>query len=130
MPFIEISEDLNEDYEDKPVAEGEYDLRIIAAEDKRNKADTADMTEVIIEVEGEEGEGAANVFHYINYPSETDNKKQIRFKMLMITAFVRMFEVPFESNGFNSDDLPGLTGRGLLTQELYEKRHSNKLSLV
>ncbi len=129
MPFIEISEDLNEDYEDKPVAEGEYDLRIIAANDKRNKADTGEITEIIIEIEGDEGEGAANVFHYLSYPSEDDDKKKARSKMRFLTDFLKLFEVPFETNGFNSEDLVGCTARGLLSQEEYEGRVSNKLKV-
>ncbi len=129
MPFIEIKEDLNEDYEDKPVPEGEYDLRIIKATDRRNKADTGDITEIIMSVEGDEGVGAANIFHYLTYPSDDDDSARSRMRMRFLTLFLKMFGVPFESNGFNTEDLVGCTATGLLTQEEYEGRVSNKLKV-
>jgi|TARA_Y100000310_G_scaffold69164_1_gene64598 hypothetical protein len=125
MPFIDL-QGLDEDYEDHPVAEGEYELRIEDVKDGRNKKNTADQSVVRIKVMNAE-EGAGSVFHYLTYPCDTDEPDQVRGKMRNITRFLRMFGIEFEASGFNSEDMIGATGTGLLTQEAYEGRVSNKL---
>jgi len=128
--FIEFKDDLTEDYADKAVPEGEYRLRISDANDGRNKKDTADQTEVRLIVEDPDYPNAGMVFHYLTCPSDEDDSRQRRAKMRNITTFLKLFNVPFESKGFNSEDLVGQSADGvLLVQSEYEGRVSNKLRI-
>ncbi len=128
MPFINL-EGLDGDYEDKPVPEGTYTLRIEAAEDGRNKADTADMTTVRLKVEDADHPDAATIWHYIVYPNGDDKPEAHRRKMRLLQSFLKAFGVPFDPSGFDTEDLIGAVGECALKQEEYEGRVSNKLSL-
>lgn len=115
MPFIEAA--MNEDYEDRPVAEGIYDLRIIKADEKQSKNSKADMVQCMIEIVGQNG--AAPIFHYLVMPispkqakerdTDADEDDKIRLKMKNLSRFLHLFGIAFEKNGFNSEDLVGAT---------------------
>lgn len=129
MPFI--SADLGQDYEQEAVPEARYDLRITDARDGRNKADTADLTMVMIKVEDPEYPNAATVFHYLNYVSEGDREDARRMKMMMLTRFLVLFGVKYEKDGFNSEDLPGCTAADvLLKKERLDGRDEDSNTLV
>jgi hypothetical protein len=127
MPIIEVP--LGDSYEDAPVPEGEYDLRIQDVKDGRNKKDTANQSMVMIKVDDGEYPNAATIFHYLTYPGEGDTEEQVRGKMRNLTRFLKLFSVAYEKKGFNSEDLPGCTARATLTQEEYEGNITNRLRL-
>lgn len=135
MPFIEA--DLGQDYEDKPVAEGRYDLRIRDFQEKTNSKG-APITLVIIEIEGH-GD-AAPIFHNLSYPVgkklakdlgiEEDTKDIVRFKMQLLTRFLNLFNIPFEKGGFSTEDLPGATASDVfLAQTEFEGVSRNEIKL-
>lgn len=110
MPFISIP--LNDVKEPKAAPEGEYDLRIIDAEDTESKKGNP-MTVVKIAIEGQD---SYPVRHYITYPTGED-ADQDRMKALEIRRFLDCFGIAFDENGFNTEDLVGATGRSLVIQE-------------
>jgi hypothetical protein len=132
MPFIEV-EGLGDDYEDHPVAEGTYQLRISDAKDGRNKANTCDQIVVIIQIDSEEDgtpvEGAGAIFHYLTFTADDDTDDVKKFKMRDISRFLHLFNVQFEKKGLNSEDMVGQTGICLVVQDEYEGNVSNKLKL-
>lgn len=116
MPLIEANFD--QDYEDKPVPEGRYDLRIEQATDQRSKKG-ADQVMCMIRIDGEEG--AAPIFHYLTMPVgrkqaenrgiEPDDDNQTRNKMRFVTRFLHLFGIPYDKKGFNTEDLAGATAK-------------------
>jgi|TARA_R110000824_G_scaffold11785_3_gene51731 hypothetical protein len=132
MAFVEVA-GLGDDYEDQPVAEGNYNLRIQDARDGRNKANTCDQIVVIIHIDSEEGgaptEGAGSIFHYLTFPADVDEDSVKRFKMRDISRFLHLFNVQFEKKGLNSEDMIGQTATCLVVQDEYEGKVSNKLKL-
>jgi hypothetical protein len=114
MPFISVP--LDDAKEAEPVPEGEYDLRIVKAEDGPSKKGNA-MTTVYIKVEDSAYPNAALVRHWITYPDRDTPADQRQMRLLDIKRFLTCFGVAQESNGFNSDDLLGSVGRSFLYQE-------------
>lgn len=123
MPLIEA--DFSQDYEDKPAPEGKYDLRIRSAKEQLSKG-KADQVLCLIDIEG--ADGTAPIFHYLTFPLskkqaqernvEPDDEKKFRDKMRFITRFLDLFEVPYEANGFNTEDLVGASAKDVdITQE-------------
>jgi hypothetical protein len=132
MPFIEAT-GLGDDYEDQPVAEGNYNLRVYDARDGRNKANTCDQIVAILHIESEEDgtpvNGAGSIFHYLTFPATEDEDSVKRFKMRDISRFLHLFNVQFEKKGLNSEDMIGQTATCLVVQDEYEGNISNKLKL-
>ena len=108
MSFVNVS--LSDAKEPKAVPEGEYDLRIISAEDKESKKGNP-MTEVKIAIEGED---AYPIRHFITYP---DGGEHDGMKLLEIKRFLECFGIAYDDDGFDTEDLPGATGRSLVVQE-------------
>jgi|TARA_Y100000310_G_scaffold345664_1_gene467914 hypothetical protein len=128
MPFIEVP-GMGDDYEDEVVPEANYDLRITQATDGRNKADTSDQIQAIIAIENSDVENPGAIFHYLTFPNEDDDDNQRRGKMRNITRFLKVFDIPFEKNGVNSDDMAGSTGNCLVVLGEYEGTPKNELRL-
>ena len=125
MPIVEA--DFGKDYEDKPVPEGKYDLRIRDAKDQKSK-DGATQILCMIDIEGEEGSGT--IFHYLTLPTKNDDDKKTRDKMRFIARFLALFDISYDKDGFNTEDLPGSTASDVsLTQDEYEGRLSNNIVL-
>jgi hypothetical protein len=131
MPLINI--DLGQDYEDKPVAEGEYSLRVSNFEGKTSKKAQAagetnpNMYLAMILIEGEEGAGATPIFQNLMLP---DGGEYDRWRLRDIKRFLTVFGVAFEANGFEPEDVIGQTGKCLVVQENDEKGNPrNQLKL-
>lgn len=109
MPFI--SESLDDVTEAKPAREGEYDLRIIKAEEKPSKLGKI-MAEVIIAFDDQVE--APPIRHYmVKWNSDTP-ADQIRMRKLEFKRFFACFHINPESE---VEDWVGATGRSLVTQE-------------
>ena len=120
MPMMDA--DFSQDYEDRPVPEGLYNLRIIKAEEKVSKNSSADMIQCILEIEGVEG--ASNIFHYLVMPIgskqsaergvEEDDSNKVRNKMRSLTRFLTLFGIKYEKKGFNTEDLIGASANNVV----------------
>lgn len=128
MSFLQV-EGLGDDYEDEAVPEGSYGLRIVDTREGRNKADTCDQLTVLISVDDDEFPNSKTIFHYLTFPGEADDDNVKRNKMRNVTRFLKLFDVPYEKNGINSEDMVGNTADCVLTQEEYEGNISNRLRL-
>jgi hypothetical protein len=114
MGFINV--DLGDVKEVEAVAEGEYDLRVVKAEDGESKAGNQ-MTSVLIRIEDAAIPNPAPVRHWLTYPSTDTPADQRQMRLLDIKRFLHMFGVPMEKGGFDSQDLVGATARCYLSQE-------------
>ena len=112
MPRINV--ELKDAQELEVAPEGEYDLRIVKAEDCESKSGN-DMTTVTIAFEGHPEWQA--VRHWIMYPNADTPPDQRAMRLIDITRFLTCFGVNFDDDGFDSDDLVGQTGRCLVIQE-------------
>lgn len=91
MPLIRAS-DLGDDFEDKPVKEGKYDLRITSSKAKTAKSGRR-MVAVGLNVEGPEGDGAATIFHNVLFPTEDDDNAQKRRSLRDLKRFMTVFGI-------------------------------------
>jgi hypothetical protein len=114
MPFIEQA--IADAVEGKLLPEGEYDLRISQAEIKDSKKGGGkENIQVVIEFQDEPD--AEPIFHYIPLVHPDDEDKTKRFKLRMARRFLAVFGIPFEENGFNTDDFPGAVGNCMVIQQ-------------
>lgn len=110
MPFIK--ESLDDVQEAQPVPEGEYDLRIVKAEEKESKKGN-EMVQVMIVVEDQEYPNAAPINHFLLGWDGVEPDIE-RMRKLEIKRFCACFDVPTD---FEAEDLVGQTGRCFVTQE-------------
>jgi hypothetical protein len=114
MGFINVA--LDDAKEAEVVPEGEYDLRIIKAEDGESKKGNP-MTSILIKIEDAPIPNAAPVRHWLTYPDNKTPADQRNMRLLDIKRFLTLFGVPITADGFDSEDLVGATARAYLTQE-------------
>jgi Protein of unknown function (DUF669) len=112
MPKINVT--LKDAQELEIAPEGEYDLRIVKAEDGESKSGN-DMTTCTIAFEGHPE--WQPVRHWITYPNEDTPPDQRSFRLIDIKRFLHCFGVAYDDEGFDTDDLVGQTGRCLVIQE-------------
>jgi hypothetical protein len=115
MSFIEI-DGLGDDYEDKPVPEGEYLLRVTNIQERTAKDGKSPQIMVMLKVEDSDYPDSATIFNYLTFPNEEDDAEKRRTKMRMNTRFLKAFRVPFEKKGFNAEDIVGCEATLLVTQ--------------
>lgn len=111
MSFVKI--DLTKTKEPEIVPEGEYDLRIVKVMDTETKKKDP-MTVLTIRIENAEQPNPAPLQHFITYPNggQYDDMRALEIKRLLT-----LFDVPFDTGGFDMEQLLGQTARCLLTQE-------------
>lgn len=129
MSFIEIP--LEGTMEEQTVPENTYSVRVESADEKTNNETGRFSIMCIIRVEDppEDNPNPATIFHFLNIPNNGDEKKAVDFMMLEIKRFLVAFDVPFEGNGFNPEDIPGSTAELLVTEGEYEGQPKNELRL-
>ena len=118
MPYISVA--LDDAKEGEPVPEGEYELRIVKAEDGESKKGNT-MTTVTMRIENAGIPNASPVRHWLVYPDSSTPMEQRNLRLLDIKRFLTCFGVPFDGGGFDSADLEGAIGRCMLTQEQNEE---------
>lgn len=104
MPLIKVDE--GDQYEDKPVSEGQYDLRVMKAENTKSKKGKK-MLHVLFKIEGEEEASPVGV--WILHPNE-DETDSYRFRMRDMTrlaALLGMNEFDYEDN----DQIADMVGK-------------------
>jgi len=112
MPKINV--DLKDAQELEIAPEGEYELRIIKADDGTSKSGN-DMTTVTLAFEGHPE--WQPIKHWITYPNEDTPPDQRAFRLIDIKRFLVAFDVGHDDGGFDSDDLLGQVGKCLVIQE-------------
>jgi hypothetical protein len=124
MSFIDMELDAIE--EDKPVAEGEYNLVITDVKEKNDESGNLKGLLVILEVEGQTG--SANVLHNCSFPLPGDDENKQKNKKLFLKRFLVQFGIPF-ANGLDLTRFPGARAKCFLKQEEYNGVVSNKIVL-
>lgn len=127
MPIIKVSDAAN--FEDHPVSEGIYPLRIVKAEKKQSKAGNP-MLQITLKIEGSKGAEAPLLNEYLTIPKEGD--QYYRLQMRNISRFFAAFGV----DSFDPDSaedvqaLEGLTAECPLILEVGEDQvERNRLRL-
>lgn len=130
MPFIKMALDAKESV---VAPEGEYDLRIFKVEEKKtgdkSKRPGEPMLLVMINIE-EPGQSYAPVFHNLMLMSGNTPPEHHQLYKLGVQRFLATFNIKGDSDGFDTDDFVGSTGRCLVTQgegENGEPRNELKL---
>lgn len=131
MPLIRADE-IGEDLEDHAVKEGQYEVRIVKSEYKITKSQEDHMIVVTLAIQGQDGEGASPISHYLTEPKDDDEPRIKRMRLRDLKRFLTVFGVPFDK-GFDMEeqarDLVGCTAKLLVTQEKYEGNVQNRLRL-
>ena len=129
MPFIELG--LGDIKEARSVPADTYALQIENIFEKRNEEKNRDSIMVVINVMNPPAgiENPAPIFHYLSFPNSDDDKRNIDFFMLNLKRFLTVFNIPFEANGFDTEDLPGATGECYVEEEEFEGSLKNVLRL-
>jgi len=110
MPFVEVP--VEDAKEPEIVPEGEYEVRCESATEKRNRDDTRDLIVVSVAIMNPpDGCNPQTLFHQIALPNENDSDRGREFMLLNLRRFLECFHVPFEGGGFNTDDIPGSSGK-------------------
>lgn len=113
MPFINSKAASAVEPQTQP--EGVYDLVVKKADIHRGKESGKDSIRTIIGIEGVPN--AADFFHYVPLVHEEDDEEKANNKLLMQKRFLAVFNIPFNDDGFNTDDFIGAAGRGYLKVE-------------
>lgn len=114
MGFIEAA--IQDAKEKEAVEEGVYEVVISAADMHKSEASGKDSVRCILEIPS--NPDASGIFHYIALPHADDDSEKRNNKLVMMKKFLELMGVPFEGNGFDTDDLMGATANVYLGVEL------------
>lgn len=116
MPFINAR--IGDAKESEPVPDGQYDLRIAKVDEKKSKKPPHyDMLLLTITIEDPNFPNASPVFHNMLFPKEDTEERTANLFQLGNARLLTAFGVPFDDNGFDSDDLLGATAKGITVQQ-------------
>ncbi len=120
MSFIEQA--LGSYQEKEVAAEDTYDLRI-----KDTKLKGSNIL-VIIQIDADGN--YENILHNLSLVTGDDDPEKANFKLGFQRAFLDMFKIPYDDNGFDLSEFPGAQAEGApVVQDTYEGRLQNKLAL-
>lgn len=123
MSFIDAELDAIE--EDKPVAEGEYELVITDVKEKEKDGEASGLL-VILEIVGVEG--ASNVLHNISFPMAGDDDQKRKNKLKFMKRFLVLFGIPY-AGGLDLTRFPGARAKCNLGQKEWNGEISNEIKL-
>lgn len=106
MTFIPVNFDDAVEASAAPV--GRYDLQIVAAEVKQTGAQSQNpgRDQLVFSVGFVDTElNAPNIRHFVSLPHPDDEADKARFKALNLKRFLVAFDVPFESNGIDTESI-------------------------
>lgn len=109
------------------VPEGEYQLRIINAEDKVGKTSGNPYMNVALEIISEPK--AKNIYHMLFYPAAGDDEKKRNGKLSSIQNFFKAFSVEITDN-FDVKSMIGNTGWAILKETKDEFGEKNEIKKV
>lgn len=114
-------------YEPKSVAEGEYQLRIINAEDKVGKTSGTPYMNIALEIVSEPK--AKNIYHSLFYPAQGDDEKKRNTKLSSIQNFMKAFSIEITDN-FDIKSMIGNLGWAILKETNDEFGIKNEIKKV
>ena len=126
MPFIDVP--LGDAKEGKPVPEGEYNLRVSSYEAETSKKGNP-MYHAVIVIEDGEYPNALPIHYYINDVLEDDEESARNMKLLDTRRFLETFDIPYEDNGYDDEDVPGSTGKCLVILAAAEGQYDERNEL-
>lgn len=138
MPFIDMGNEFGDTKEAELAPQGrKYDLLCHDIEELEKEGKRS--LRVTMRIEGED-QDYAPFSHFLSLPNpELDQRNDedkghspgttTNTKMLMIKRFLHAFDVPFTTQGFDPQDIPGSRSRLELTQEVYNDRRNQRISL-
>lgn len=116
MPLIRLDDDV----EDRIIAEGQYELRVAKADYKETKKGDNHMLALMLTVEGSDGDGASPINHFILTPNDEDEPRVARMRLRDLKRFLVAFGVSLK-DGFDPEEqvseLVGLVGKVRVVQE-------------
>lgn len=105
MTFIPTNFD--EAQEAKPAPSGMYQVQVVNSDltetGPNSKHPGSPMFKV--QIGFPENPNTPNFNHYVSIPSETDDADTARYKTLLLKRFLVAFNIPFENNGFEAENL-------------------------
>ncbi len=87
------------------LSDGPHDLRIVKATYAEGKKPGRFRTEVVLE--SLDTPDAVGVFHYLADPNPEGTEKGEKYKGLLLKRFCTLFDIPFDEDGFDTDDFLG-----------------------
>ncbi len=103
MTFIAVN--LDEAQEPKPAAIGRYNLTVTSCEDtvsgEKSKRPGSPMFKVNLGFVDEPN--TPNIMLFLSLPHEDDTASSGQFKMLMLRRFLSLFNVPYSSEGIDTE---------------------------
>ena len=124
-PFIDMA--IGDAVDPIVVPEAEYDLICSKQEVVKSKKGKPQL-KLNIDVEGHPN--TKPIYYYLGLDLSELDEKQKNLRLLETKALCKAFNVPYEANGFNTDDFQGARGRGLLTVETDDQYgEQNRLKL-
>lgn len=108
MPFIQSA--VTTAQEPEPAPEGRYDLRIHSIKERKSTDEngkTKHSIECMILIEDSNVLNAPPLNFYLPLLTGEEDHKSSNFKLLQQHRFLTLFGIPFDDDGFNTDDFPG-----------------------
>lgn len=128
MSFVDLGTEFGDAQESEVVPEGRYNLT--ARDIEYTNTSEKHNIRVIVVHDDAPIENAAPIFHYLALPKKGDDDEKRKVKMLMTKRFLHWFNVPYEGNGFDMNDIPGASASMMpVGQDTYEGRTKNTLEL-
>lgn len=130
MTLVNLGTDITQLEEEQIAPEQEWDLRIIAAEMRRTKADDRDM--IVSTVVIEAPDDYQPITTYMVLPNEddfADGRKAKNF-LRSLKRYLKVFDIEMTAEGFNVEDMVGSTGSCLVGKDILDDgREVNILKL-
>ncbi len=110
------------------LSDGPHDLRIVKATWGESKTIGRFRTEVVIE--SLDSPDSVGIFHYISDPNPEGTEKGEIYKMLLTKRFCHVFDIPFDEEGFDTDDFPGKVANIVTKTDTEQETGRKSTSLV
>jgi hypothetical protein len=105
MPFIPVN--LDEAQEAQAAPMGRYNLQITSCEDSVSGPNSKNPGSPLLKVTlgFVDNPEYKNFMTFFSFPSENDEPRSAQFKMLNLRRFLELFNVPYNSNGIDTEKL-------------------------
>lgn len=119
MTFIPVNFD--EAIEAQPASAGTYNLQITSAEVAKTgpNSKVPGSPQFRVSIGFPDEANTPNLTQFISLPNEQDDPDKAQFKVLMLKRFLTLFNVPFASDGIDTEkmamDMVGATARAEVT---------------
>ena len=114
----------------KAVPAERYDIRIVSAV-FNEKSKSSGKPNIAVEIEIPSQPLASTMYHYLSFADGEDAKRDA-IKQGMTNKFMEIFSIPYDDEGFDTEDFPGCTADNvplLIDKDEVSGRESNKIDL-